>query len=254
MDFCKVLKEKENAVLTGQWGTIGPCSLEAGAKLAKLTGGSYGLLCHSYDAAYESVLRHFGVRQGTCVLVAAVSVPSDAILPKLLGSAPVFLEKTDPEKILKAIRSFKPAALILDAAGRESQLPALYECCQREGVPFIVNAEGVFRRETCLSKYADAVLYSLEKGSEIDAGKGGLVVTDSEPVYAGTYAYHNCGRSFGEGCSLDIDGYIGGDLRVTEWTSAVALAIMETGSYDRHETSRAVLLTDEPVFAGAALA
>ena len=254
MDFSKVLKEKENAVLMGQWGTIGPCSLEAGAKLAKLTGGSYGLLCHSYEAAYESVLRHFGIRQGTCVLVAAVSVPSDAILPKLLGSAPVFLSKIAPEKITDAIRSFKPAALILDAAGHETSLPALYQCCRREGVPFIVNAEGVFRRETNLSKYADAVLYSLEKGSEIDAGKGGLVVTDSEPVYAGAYAYHNCGRSFGEGCSLDIDGYIGGDLRVTEWTSAVALAILETGSYARHETSRAVLLTDEPVFAGAALA
>ena len=236
-------EKKELEVLAcGAWGTIGPRSVSCADRLAKLTGARRGLLCHSFDAAMEAVLRHFGIWHGSTVAVGAVCCPSDALVPTVLGAEAVFLPVSDPaagadlEELRGAFGRTLPGCVLLDvpARGDEWPLDEIAALCREKKIPLILNAGGSFRRGwRCqpLASFADAVLYSLENGSEIEAGKGGFVAADSDEVYAGAFAFHNCGRSVGEGCSLAIEGVLGGDLRVTEWTAAAAEAVLDSGEF-----------------------
>ena len=236
-------EKKELEVLNcGAWGTIGPRSLSCAGRLAELVGARRGLLCHSFDAAMEAVLRHFGIWHGSTIAVGAVCFPSDALVPTLLGAEAVFLPVSDPAKgvginvLREAFAKAVPGCVLLDvpAPADDWPLDEIAALCREKKIPLILNAGGLFRRgwrELPLASKADAVLYSLEDGSEIAAGKGGFLATDSDEVFAGAFAFHNCGRSFGEGCSITIEGVLGGDLRVTEWTSAAAEAILDNGEF-----------------------
>ena len=98
MEMQKRLIETELSVLeSGVWGTIGKYSVSAAKALAEYSGAQYGLLCHSYDAAYEAVLRHFGARFGEnqtsdATVVGEVSAPADSLVAVCVGSTPVFTD------------------------------------------------------------------------------------------------------------------------------------------------------------------
>ena len=90
------------------------------------------------------------------------------------------------------------------------------------------------------------MIYSLGEGSEADCGGGGFIATNDISVHSGAFAYHNCGRSFGEGCTLNCDTLIGGDARITEWNAAQAeFAIASPGKAALPERCR---MPDQPVF------
>lgn len=257
----EVLEKKELEVLaSGIWGTIGPYSVSCAARLAELAGARRGLLCHSADAALEAVYRHFSLWRGRTVLVGAVSMPSDARIAALLGASVRFVDVADPadgaqsEDLAACLSHDKPDAVVLDVPTRTDAWPLdeLSALCRDAGVPLILNAGGRLRvkwRGRPLAGFADAVCHSLEKGSELYAGKGGLVVTDSDEVFDGAFAYHNCGRAFGEGCTLKIDGYVGGDLRVSEWTACAAQVRLEAGDFDEPAAPTYVNMTEQPLFA-----
>jgi hypothetical protein len=100
-----------------------------------------------------------------------------------------------------------------------------------------------------LTAYAEAVIYSLGEGSAVDAGGGGLVVTDDQALWMGAFAYHNCGRAPGAGCSLVMDAIVGGDMRVTEWIAVVAEEILRQNAMAIPTPRTPVLMKGQPVFA-----
>ena len=123
--------------------------------------------------------------------------------------------------------------------------------CREHQVPLILNAGGCIgarHNGEPLTSFADAVLYSLGEGSAINAGGGGLVMTDDQALWAGAFAYHNCGRSFGAGCSLVMDNILGGDMRVTEWIAAVAEEILRQNALSVPAERVPVLMKGQPVF------
>ncbi len=257
-----LLEKAELAVLScGGWGTINARSVSAAAALADLVGAKHALLCHSYDAAYEAVLRHFGIAHGDRVAVGAYCQSCDALVPVCAGAMPAFAENcascgmispdaldsllTETENVRCAVVALLPEHM--DAY----PLSRVCEVCRKHGVGLVLNAGGYFSLKKDgkpLASFADAVLYSHEEGSEIYTGKGGLVVTDDTDVYAGAFAYHNCGRGFGDGCSLNVDDIVGGDLRVTEWTAAAAEVILQTGDFCAPAPRKLERMAEQPVF------
>ena len=257
-----ILENTELAVMaSGGWGTINAHSVSAAAALADYTGAKHGLLCHSYDAAYESLLRHFGAAHGDRVIVGALCEPVDAILPVCVGAMPAFADNCPTcgmiapdalDALLAQTENVRCVVVdLLPEHISDYPLSRIREICLAHSTPLILNAGGCFSMKkdgAPLISFADAVLYSHEAGSEIDAGKGGLVVTNSTDVYAGAFAYHNCGRGFGEGCSLNVDAIVGGDLRVTEWTAAAAEVILQTGDFATPAPRTLVNMAEQPVF------
>lgn len=257
------LVENEYKVLASHtWGTIGPKYVEASKALADLVGAAYGIVCHSYDAAYESLLRHFGACCGTSVVVGSVSAPADSLLPICTGAAPLFVATCDCCGMLKisAVEEALSAndniaCVVADyIAGSEYPLDQLYAVCKAKGVGLVLNAGGDINAKyngKNLAEFADAVFYSLEAGSAICPGKGGFVCMNELSVYEGAYAYHNCGRAFGVGSSLDMDTLVGGDMRVCEWNCVAILEILESGSIGTAAPMKQVKMEGQPVFESA---
>lgn len=266
----KRLEQIEQDVLScGHWGTIGPHSLSAADALAKYTGAAYGLLCHSADGAYEALLRTLGARlaalpHGDVTVVGEIGTPQNSLIALCVGSSPVFCSVCEgcgmiaPEALLAALEAttLPVRAVVVDyLAEREcaggDMLQRVSELCREKGVPLVINAGGCIGAMydgRPLTAYADAVVYSLGAGSAIDIGMGGLVTTDHTDVYGGVFAYHNCGRSFGDGCSLNMDDIVGGDLRVTEWIAAAAEDILAQGALAAPAPRALVRMQGQPVF------
>jgi len=126
--------------------------------------------------------------------------------------------------------------------------------CAKHNVPLVLNAGGAFSAKyngKSLTDYASAVLYSLEEGSEIYAGKGGFVATNDKAVSSGAFSYHNCGRNPDDGSSLNMDEIVGGDLRVSEWTAVAAEIILESGCFAEAVPMKLVKMKGQPVFESA---
>ena len=268
MDMQKKLIDTELSVLeSGVWGTIGGYSVSAAKALAAYSGSNYGLLCHSSDAAYEAVLRHFGARFDETVLsdatiVGEVSAPADSLVAVCVGSTPVFADVCEncgmipPKKLASLIDSIElpVRALVLDyLVGRKEdyKLARVYEICKERGIPLILNVGGYIgaRHEgKPLTDLCDAAIFTLGKGSAIDVGMSGLVLTNDMSIFQGAFAYHNCGRDFGEGASLVMNNIVGGDLRVTEWTAAAAQIMLEEGVLATPEPLAQEKMKGQPVF------
>lgn len=246
---------------SGGWGTINPHSVSAAAALAKYVGAEYGLLCHSADSAYESLIRQFGAAHGDAIVAGEVSVPSDSLIAVITGAKTVFapvcencgmIRPKGLEEILSANKNVKCVVVdIVPEVLDRYKLDKVFAITRAAGVGLILNAGGAFSARwngTPLVKLCDAVLYSCEEGSEIYCVKGGFIATDAEPVFSGAFAYHNCGRSFGEGCSLEIDGIVGGDFRVTEFTAVIAEEILDTGRFGAYVPLKREKMAGQPVF------
>ena len=268
MDMQKRLIETELSVLeSGVWGTIGKYSVSCAKALADYSGSQYGLLCHSYDAAYEAVLRHFGARFGEnqtsdATVVGEVSAPADSLVAVCVGSTPVFADVCENCGMIrpKTLEAFLESidlpirALVLDyLVGRREdyKLSRVYEICKAKNIPLILNVGGYIgaRHEgKPLTDFCDAAIFTLGKGSAIDVGMSGLILTNEMSIFQGSFAYHNCGRGFGEGASLVMNDIVGGDLRVTEWTAAAAQIMLEEGALATPTPLAQECMKGQPVF------
>ena len=267
MDMQRLIDTEMQVLNGGVWGTIGKYSVSAAKALADFSGAKFGLLCHSYDAAYEAVLRHFGARFGAsqtsdATVVGEVSAPSDSLVAVCVNSTPVFADVCDtcgmikPKLLADLLESIElpVRAVVLDyLVGRKEdyKLARVYEICRAKNIPLILNVGGYIgarHEDKPLTDYCDAAIFTLGKGSAIDVGMSGLVLTNDMGIFQGTFAYHNCGRGFGEGASLVMNDIVGGDLRVTEWTAAAAQIILEEGSLATPTPLAQEKMKGQPVF------
>lgn len=267
MDMQRLIDTEMQVLSSGVWGTIGKYSVSAAKALAEYSGAKFGLLCHSYDAAYEAVLRHFGARFGAsqtsdATVVGEISTPSDSLVAVCVNSTPVFADVCDtcgmikPKLLADLLESVElpVRAVVLDyLVGRKEdyKLARVYEICRAKNIPLILNVGGYIgaRHEgKPLTDYCDAAIFTLGKGSAIDVGMSGLVLTNDMGIFQGTFAYHNCGRGFGEGASLVMNDIVGGDLRVTEWTAAAAQIILEDGAFATPTPMVQEKMKGQPVF------
>lgn len=246
---------------SGVWGTIGPRSVSAAAELAAFVGGKHGLLCHSADAAYESVLRAVGCAHGDRIVTTALCSPSHVLVAACTGASPVFCPADNEISSLPAPDALTEyltdgvRAVVADftfECDRTDLYPLdrLSDVCRSHGVPLILDAGGCVTarwRGEALTKYADAVILDFGKGSALYAGMGGLVVTDSADMMAGAFAYHNCGRAPGDGCTLNFDDIVGGDFRVTEWTAGAAGLLLSQGAFSDPVPRRLCRMDGQPV-------
>ncbi len=265
-----ILEQKELEVMAcGGWGTINSHSVSGAAALADYVGAKHGLLCHSMDAAYEALIRHFGAAladtaYGDYIVIPEVSDPMNSLVAVCVGATPLFIPNCRNcgmaklravDETLAAEKNVRCVTVdLIPEKIDDFKLDKLAEICKANNVPLILNAGGSFSLKwqgRALVDLADAVIYSLEEGSEIYTGKGGFIATSDTDVYAGAFAYHNCGRGFGEGCSLNVDDIVGGDLRVTEWTSVAAEAILETKQFSEAAPRKLVKMAGQPVFESA---
>ena len=251
-------KPLERVLQQGVWGTVGPEFLNASKKVATCAGVKYGLVTFSATAALECILRGWNIGYDDEVIVAAWSDPVDAMVTAAVGATPVFADvcARTHTLICKEITPWlteHTKAVIADlAVGNVCDAKALAKYCRDKGLYLILNmgdAWGTSIDGEPIARYADAAFADMSQGKRVDVGLAGAALTDQKENWELFYAYHNCGRPFGDGCTLSADEILGGDLRVAEWQAALIPALLEN-LQPMTETTKPeyVFMPDQPFF------
>ena len=264
-----MVKAELSVLESGKWGTVGPHYTSASKLFAEYTGAAYGMLTSTFDAAYESVLRQCASRfdetvSGDVVITGEVSTPANSLIALCAGAGVKFAPVCErcgmisPKKLAAVLKSIDVPVrcvtldYLAEKDGADSyHLDKLSENCKSHGIPLVINAYGNIGAKhngAELTKFASAVVYSLEEGSAVNIGKGGLVTTDDPDFFDGAYAYHNCGRSLGVGSTLDMDTIIGGDLRISEWNAVLAEEILKSGELSVVTARELADMKSQPLF------
>lgn len=229
IDINKEKMQLEN-VLKNAWGTIGPQYIRSSRAIADYLGLRHGITVFSASAALEVILRALNIGVGDEVIIASYSDPIDSMVTAMVGASPVFADVcTDTltltcESIGKHITKETKAVIADLPAGNACDAKALSEYCKSQDVCFIINMGDSFRTSfngISIVKYADVAFADMSQDKAVNIGEGGAVLTDSDELFNLFFAYHNCGRPFGEGCTLLFDEIIGGDFRIAEWQASL---------------------------------
>ena len=223
-------------VLNGAWGTIGPKSLSSAELIARRVSGTHGIFTHSASTALEAQLRSLEITYGDRVITASYGNPMNAMVTAAAGATPVFADidadtaTLSPASVKSAITG-RTKAVIADApGGNPCDAKTLAAICAEKGIKLIINLGDGYNtvlEGKPLAQYAYGAVLDLSDGCALSAGEGGILVNNTREAYAAAFAYHNCGRTPGEGSTLKMDDIIGGDMRIAEWQAAVAEAAMD---------------------------
>jgi perosamine synthetase len=177
-------------------------------ELASFVGSKYALAVNSCSSAIQLALAISGVGAGSKVLVPGftfTAVPSAVVL---LGAEPVFVECTkdyrvDLEDLRKKLTQDAKVFLLSHMRGHISDMDVIATICDDHKITLIEDAAhalGAFWRNRRAGSMGKIGCYSFQSNKIINAGEGGVLVTDDEETivkaicmsgaYEGNYKKH----------------------------------------------------------------
>jgi len=196
-------------------------------------GASYCVAVNSGTSALMCSLIAAGIGPGCDVLVPGYTFVATYSAVIAVGAVPVLVEIDESlnidaadaaKKITPNTRAIIPVHMLgnpcdMAAIGQVAEahhLVVIEDCCQALGASY---------RKQRLGTFGALGAFSLNNYKVINAGDGGLLITDSEDLYAKAYAFHDQGhRPLRKGVEIGNRTLIGINLRMTELSGAYALA------------------------------
>jgi dTDP-4-amino-4,6-dideoxygalactose transaminase len=134
----------------------------------------------------------------------------------------------DPAKIEAAITAKTKAIVPVHIGGHPADLDGVIDVAKRHGIPVLEDAcqaWGAAWKGTPVGAIGDLGCFSFQASKNINAGEGGIVVTNSRDHYERVWSLHNVGR-LPEGGWYQHE-ILGRNLRMAEWNAAVLIAQFE---------------------------
>ncbi|MGQ9630180.1 MAG: DegT/DnrJ/EryC1/StrS family aminotransferase [bacterium] len=232
-----IFDEREKQTLievleSGKWGVIDGTKVhEFEEKFAKFQDAKYGICTTSGTTALEIALRSCGVGAGDEVIVPSYTFIATATSAIALGAIPVFVDieadtyNIDPTKIEAAITERTKAIVPVHIAGRPADMDGILEVARRRGLKVIEDACQAPAAEwkgRKVGAIGDIGAISFQASKNINAGEGGIILTNDERLADLAWSYHNCGR-VRKGAWYEHH-VIGWNYRMTEFQGAILLA------------------------------
>lgn len=231
--------------LDNAWGTIGPRMQEGGRLFAAHTGMANALITFSGTSALEAALRALCAGDPDAeVIVAAYGDPRTASVAVAVGAKVVFADVDRETGVLS------PACA---AAAMTSHTRAVIAETAKLAPYAALGTEKLVAWLPCgpvapVSGECAAAVYDLGCTSPVNIGAGALAANDPD-LFSRMFAYHNCGRPFGERETLSFGcAIIGGDLRVAEFPCALLPDALAHPGSGKPAASVRRLLHRMPVF------
>lgn len=237
--------ENLSAVLrSGTWGsTAGSVTREFETRFAAFQGAAHGVCVNSGTTALRIALLAADIGTGDRVLVPAYTFFASAAAIVEAGAVPIFVDidpdtfTIDPRLVEEACTEATTAVMPVHFAGRPADMDALTQIARRRGLKIIEDAAqawGSRWRGAGVGALGEAGCFSFQSSKNINAGEGGIILTNDEVVARMARSYANCGRIPGGQWYEHV--YLGGNCRITELQSAVLLA--QLARYEGQLTTR----------------
>jgi dTDP-4-amino-4,6-dideoxygalactose transaminase len=244
-----IFDEREERLLlevlhSGKWGELtGDKVTTFAARFAEYQGAAYGVCVPNGTMAIQLGLRALGVGPGDEVITTPYTFIATASAALLLGAKPVFADidpatcNIDPACIAAAITPRTKAIVPVHIAGQPADMDGVLAVAREHGLRVLEDACQAWGAEwdgRRVGAIGDLGCFSFQAGKNINAGEGGIVVTNDPELAELCWSLHNVGRiRGGEWYQHEILGW---NFRMTEWQGAVLLAQLER--LPEHQTHR----------------
>jgi dTDP-4-amino-4,6-dideoxygalactose transaminase len=226
-------ENEERALLevlhSGQWWYVdGVHGVEFEKEFARFQGARYGVACTNGTAALEIGLRAMGIGCGDEVIVPPYTFIATATAVLTVGATPVFVDiegdtlNIDPAQIEAAITHRTRAVIPAYIAGRPADLDAILDIARRRNLRVIedaAQAHGAEWNGRKVGALGDLGTFSFQASKNLNAGEGGLIVSNDEGLADAAWSVMNVGRvRSGRWYQHQV---LGGNYRITEFQTAI---------------------------------
>jgi dTDP-4-amino-4,6-dideoxygalactose transaminase len=220
---------------SGKWGTLnGTKVIEFEQKFAEFQGAKYGVAVTGGTSALELSLRALAIGPGDEVITSPYTFVATASAVLKVGATPVFADvepgtlSLDAAAVEKAITPRTKAIMPVHIGGCPANMDAINAVAKRHKLPVIEDACQAWGAEwdgKRVGPIGSMGGFSFQASKNINAGEGGMIVTNDQDLYERAWALHNAGRIPGKSrYEQDLMGY---NYRMTEWQGAILLAQLE---------------------------
>lgn len=232
-------EHEERALLevlrSGAWGrNVGKKGDELEARFARYHDAAHGVACANGTAALEVALRAVGVEGGDEVIVPPYTFIATVMSVILVNGVPVFADiepgtyNIDPESVEANITAKTKAVIAVHVGGRPADLDRLRDLTRRHDLRLIEDAcqaHGAVWNGRKVGAQGDVGCFSFQASKNINAGEGGMILTNDKDLADRCWSFVNCGRTrTGQWYEHHLPGW---NYRLTEFQCALLLSQMD---------------------------
>lgn len=179
-------------VLKSDYLTCGPKIGELEAKLCKITGAKYAVVCSNGTAALHIACLAAGVGEGDEVITTPITFAASANCALYCGAKPVFADinpstyNIDPASVKALTTSHTKAVVAVDYTGQSVELDEIIEHAHANGITVIEDGAHVIGTRyngKWNGSIADMTTFSFHPVKTVTGGEGGAVLTNDEKLY-----------------------------------------------------------------------
>jgi dTDP-4-amino-4,6-dideoxygalactose transaminase len=228
-------QEEEEALLaalrSGAWGSLdGTFVKRFEQEFAAFHAARYGSSCVTATMALSVAFKAIGVGPGDEVLVPPYTFIATASAALMIGAIPVFVDVDaetllmDATRIDAAVSPRTRAIVPVHHAGAVVDMDAIMATARRHGLRVVedaAQAHGAAWRGRPVGAIGDVGVFSFQSSKAINAGEGGMMVTNDPQLDELLWSLRNVGRRRGGEWYEHVR--LGWNLRLTEFQAAVLL-------------------------------
>jgi len=227
-------EQEEQALLrvlrSGTWGSATPCTEVPafGQEFAQFHDARYAVCNTNGTASLEIALRAAGLRLGDEVIVPPYTFIASASAVITAGGIAVFADidpdtyNLDPKAAEAAITPRTRGIVAVHIAGCPADMDALSELARNRSLFLVEDCAQAHAAEwkgRKVGAIGDLGAFSFQSTKNINAGEGGIALTDDAELYARSWSVANAGRR-PEGAFYEHH-LLGSNYRMTEFQAAI---------------------------------
>jgi dTDP-4-amino-4,6-dideoxygalactose transaminase len=219
------------ALRSGVWGSIdGTFVKRFEEEFAAVHDARHGVATVNATMGLSVALKAVGVVPGDEVLVPPYTFIATASAALMLGAVPVFVD-VDPETLLidpasiDALVGPRTKAIVpVHHGGSPADMDGIMAAAGRHGLRVVedaAQAHGAAWRGRPVGAIGDVGVFSFQSSKPVNAGEGGMMLTDDDELDELLWSYRNVGRRRGGEWYEHVR--LGWNLRMSEFQAAVLI-------------------------------
>jgi dTDP-4-amino-4,6-dideoxygalactose transaminase len=203
----------------------------------------FGQTVFNGTMALQTALLAIGIEYGDEVIVPPYTFLATASACLMVGAVPVFVDvdagtyNLDPARVEEAITPRTRVIIPVHIGGCPADLDKIMEIARRHDLIVIEDAcqaHGAAWNGRRVGAIANLGCFSFQSSKNLNAGEGGIILTDDQELADRCWSVHNCGR-VREGAWYQHE-VLGANFRMTQWQAGMLLA--QIRNFEEHARRR----------------